>query len=282
MTRTVILGTEIDDLTSEEAIEKIRKLCNQKTASLICTPNVEFIINAKKDDYFRSILNQESKVNLPDGIGLLWAAKFKTLPLPKIPVLREITIIIEWITTLILLPFYPAWFQKPLREKISGSDFIWPLAKMAAQEKFRLFLLGGAPTVAERVALKLQTDIYGLRIAGVHSGSPNESEDIIDTINKSKADILLVAFGSPKQEIWLCSYLKKTVCKVGMGVGGTFDFIAGVKPRAPLFMRQTGIEWLFRLVIEPTRWKRQLAIPKFVWLTLIDRFLESDSTAKST
>lgn len=275
MDKTLILGTRIDNLTVEEAVQKIAKLCSQKTASLISTPNVEFIINAKHDNYFRTILNHESKLNLPDGIGLLWAAKFKTLPLPKVPVLREIAILLEWVATLMFLPIYPRWFHHPLREKISGSDFIWPLAKMAAKEKLRLFLLGGAPTVAERVALKLQTDIYGLRIAGVHSGSPDETEEIIDAINKSKADILLVAFGSPKQEIWLNSYLKKTICKIGMGVGGTFDFIAGVKPRAPFWMRRVGLEWLFRLAIEPHRWKRQLAIPKFIWLVLIERFRDA-------
>ena len=233
------------------------------------------VIRAQSDPELKDILNKKSKLNLADSVGLLWAAKFDSLPLPKDLILKKITIVLQWIITLIMLPILPRWFKKPIVDRISGSDFVWPLAKLAAKEKYRIFLLGGAATVAERAALKLQTDIYDLRIAGVSSGSPDDTNEIVEVINKSRADILLVAFGSPKQEIWLNRNLARTCCKIGMGIGGTFDFIAGEKKRAPLWMRKTGLEWFFRLVHEPSRFKRQLSIPKFMWIVLANRLKKS-------
>ncbi len=275
MEKIDILGVKIDNLDEQEAISKAEELIQKDGHSLLCTPNSEFIIRSQNDADFRDILNRTSKLNLADGIGLLWAAKFNSLHLPEQPFLRNVCAVLLWIFSIILIPFYPRWFKNPLKVKISGSDFIWPLCQLATDKKYRVFLLGGAPTIAERVALKLQTDIFGLRIAGVHSGSPKETEEIIQAINKSKADIILVAFGSPKQEVWLKRNLNKTCCKIGMGVGGAFDFIAGVRPRAPYLMQKLGLEWLFRLIIEPSRIKRQLAIPKFMWLVLISKLKEN-------
>jgi len=265
-----ILDVKITSLREEEVIERMRGMM-QKGHSLLCTPNTEFLINAAKDQDFKSILNKDSKINLPDSFGLLWAARFNSLWLPKQSALKQAVIFLQWISTLILIPFFPKYFYQPIHGRISGSDFIWPLARFAAENKFKIFLLGGAPTVAERVALKLQTDIFGLRIAGVHSGSPKDTEEIVEAINRAKADIVIVAFGSPKQEIWLKQNLARTSCRVGIGLGGTFDFIAGVRPRAPLVMRRIGLEWLFRLVIEPSRFRRQLALPKFAWRVLLSR-----------
>lgn len=265
------MDVKVDDITTKEANDRLAEMLSYKSASIITTPNTEFIVAAQNNEEFKSILNEKSKLNLPDGTGILWAARFLYLQTPKDKFWRFLVILFQWIGTIVLIPFAPKYFRFPLHEKIGGADFIWQVAKIASSGKHKIFLLGGAATVAERTALKLQTDVENLRIAGVHSGTPKETEEIIEAINKSRADILLVCFGAPKQEKWLAENVSRTCCKVGIGLGGTFDFIAGERQRAPKWMQKSGLEWLFRLIIEPARIKRQLIIPKFMWLVLIEK-----------
>ena len=268
--RIDVLGIPIDTLTLKEAAEKLPIFIDKK-ASIICTPNVEFIIKAQKDKDFLKILSKKSALNCADGIGPLWAARFQTWPKPKIPVMREVVTILEWLFSIVLIPLWPGLFKNPIPERISGSDFVWTIARFAADNNYKIFLLGGAPTVAERASLSLQTQIYNLRIAGIHSGSPKDTPEIIEAVNKSRADIILVAFGAPKQEKWLAENLSKTTCKIGIGLGGTFDFIAEMKKRAPIWMQRSGLEWLYRLFQEPGRLGRQFSIPKFMFLVLINQ-----------
>ena len=163
--------------------------------------------------------------------------------------------------------FYPRYLSKPISERLSGSDYIWDLSKLAAKNHLSIFLLGGDPTVPEQAALKLQTDVINLYLAGTYEGSAKieDEEKIVSLIKKSEADILFVAYGVPAEELWLERNLRKTGAKIGIGVGGTFDFLAGRKPRAPKFIRSIGLEWLYRLIIEPRRFRRQMALPKLVW-----------------
>lgn len=266
-----ILGIKIDDITRKEANARLSELIEKRSKSIITTPNAEYIINAQKDEIFRKILNEESSLNLSDGVGILWAAKFLDLKMPAQKWLKIPIALVLWLSSLVFLFIFIKAKRRPLPEKISGSDFIWDIAKFAAENKHKIFLLGGAATVAERTALKLQTDIYGLRVGGVHSGVAEDFDEIAEAINRSHSDILLVAFGSPKQEKWLSQHLKKTCCKIGIGLGGSFDFIAGTQQRAPKWVAYFGLEWLYRLVQEPHRIKRQMAIPKLMWLVLIDK-----------
>lgn len=265
-----ILGVKIDQLNRQQAANRLAFFSNLKNPQLIITVNPEIIIAAQKDEYLKDIINNSS-LSTADGIGILWAARFKTLKVPQVILLKPIVVFLQWLGTIILIPVAPGYFRQPITERLSGSNFIWDIADFAARHKLKIFLLGGAPTVAERCALKLQTDINDLRIAGVHSGRAEEARETIEAINKSKADILLVAFGAPKQEKWLQENLTKTHCKIGVGLGGTFDFIAGVRKRAPAWLQKIGLEWLFRLIQEPSRIKRQLAIPKFMIMVLIDK-----------
>jgi N-acetylglucosaminyldiphosphoundecaprenol N-acetyl-beta-D-mannosaminyltransferase len=266
-----VLGVKVDDITKEGATLKLGELMELKSPAIICTPNVEFIVNAQTDEVLKKILNDESKLNLADGYGVLWSAKYLSIELPKQKWLKIPLAIIIWVFSLIFLPLFVRLKKEPLSEKISGSDFIWDIAKFAAKNNHKLFLLGAAPTIAERTALRLQTDILGLKVGGVHSGRAEEYESIIEAINKSRADILLVAFGAPKQEKWLSTHLKKTCCKIGIGLGGSFDFIAGTQTRAPRWVQNIGFEWLYRLIKEPSRLKRQSAVPKMMWLTLLEK-----------
>jgi N-acetylglucosaminyldiphosphoundecaprenol N-acetyl-beta-D-mannosaminyltransferase len=272
-----ILNIKIDDITYREAKARLGELMSQKNQSLITTPNAEFIVAAQKDENFKRILNRESELNLPDGYGVLWAAKFLSIKLPKKIILRIPIAVLLWLFSLLLLPVFVKVKKAPLKERISGSDFIWEIAKFAVKNNHKLFLLGGAPTVAERTALKLQTDVYGLRIGGVHSGKAEDFAEIQKTINKSRSDILMVAFGAPKQEKWLSQHMKKTCCKIGIGLGGTFDYVAGTQQRAPKWMQNLGLEWLHRLIQEPTRIKRQLSIPKLAWLVLLEKLKSKES-----
>lgn len=271
MKRVKVLDVQIDCIRTDEAISKIDELMNKYAHSIITTTNTEFIMQAYRSSIFRDILNNDSRLNIPDGIGVLWAARFDAVKTPSNKYLAYPYLTLIWLFFIILIPFTRKFFRNPIPEKISGADFIWPLCRLASEKKYRVFLLGGAPTIAERTALKLQTEIVDLRISGMYSGKASEIDEIVAAVNKSKADILLVAFGAPKQEIWLKNNLKKTCCKLGVGLGGTFDFIAGANTRAPLMIQRCGLEWLFRLVLQPSRIKRQINIPIFMWLVLINR-----------
>jgi N-acetylglucosaminyldiphosphoundecaprenol N-acetyl-beta-D-mannosaminyltransferase len=270
MSKVNVLGVKIDNLTIPESEDQLSAFLLQKKPAIICTPNTEIVVLANRDKGFLDILNQESSLNLPDSIGVLWAAKFNSFKNPENRFLSGIVIVLQWFFSILLIPFAPN-FYNTIPEKISGSDFVYKIVEFAVKNRLKLFLLGGGPTIAEQAALKLQTETPGLRIGGVYSGSSKDNEKIIEAINKSRADILLVAFGAPKQEKWLSLNLQKTSCKIGIGLGGTFDFVSGRKKRAPMWMRRLQLEWLFRLIIEPRRIWRQTAIPKFLWMVLANR-----------
>lgn len=267
---TDILGIRIDCVKRTEAIERLKEMLDLKSQSIISTPNTEMIIKAQIDEDFRDILNNRSKMNLADGVGLLWAAKFLSLSSPRNG-WRYLVVPLFWLLTILMIPFSAKFFRSIIPDKIPGSDFIWDMARLSAKENNKLFLLGGVATVAERAALKLQTDIPGLKIAGVYSGLPKDAPGILDAVNRSRPDVLLICLGSPKQERWLSDNLAKTTAKIGIGLGGSFDFIAGERQRAPKWLQRIGFEWLFRLIQEPARFQRQLAIPKFMWLVLLKK-----------
>lgn len=263
-----ILDVKFDAITLSQAEERVLEFLHSSQKSIITTPNTEFVMRAQTDADFREVLNSKSRLNLPDSYGILWAAKFLSINFPKNQYLRVILVPLVWFFSLLFLPILSPFYKKPIPERISGADFIWTISKIAAKNNSKIFLLGGSPTVAERAALKLQTDIFDLRVAGVYSGDKSNVHEAIEAINRSRADILLVCFGAPYQENWLAENLRKTDCKIGIGLGGTFDFVANNVPRAPLWMRRIGLEWLFRLIAEPKRIKRQFVLPQFAWLIL--------------
>jgi N-acetylglucosaminyldiphosphoundecaprenol N-acetyl-beta-D-mannosaminyltransferase len=194
---------------------------------------------ARRSPAFRAVL-QRTDLCIPDGIGVLWAARVR---------------------------------GKPLKERVAGSDLVPRLAQEAARQGWRIFFLGAAPGVAEKTAAMLTRRYPELLVAGCYAGSPakEEAADIVGRVRRAQTDILLVAYGAPRQDLWLDRNLDKTGAAVGIGVGGSFDFIAGVTRRAPRWVQRLGLEWLHRLILEPWRWRRQLALPHFVYLILIGR-----------
>jgi len=160
-----------------------------------------------------------------------------------------------------------------LRERVAGVDLVERLAARAAGEGWRLFFLGAAPGVAQRAADLLRARNAGLVVCGTYAGSPapEEEESIVERVRATRPDILLVAYGAPRQDLWLGRNLARTGATVGIGVGGVFDYLTGVAQRAPSWVRRLGFEWLHRLVHQPWRWRRQLALPHFALLVLLRR-----------
>jgi N-acetylglucosaminyldiphosphoundecaprenol N-acetyl-beta-D-mannosaminyltransferase len=189
---------------------------------------------------------READLVLPDGIGLIWASQW----LEK----RRIT-------------------SHGLRQRVAGSTLTWRLAELAAQQGWRVFFLGAAEGVAARAANTLMERYPALCVAGVYAGSPRaEDEDsIVGKVQEAGPHVLLVAYGAPKQDRWIARNAARLNVPVMMGVGGSLDFIAGVAVRAPAWMQSLGLEWLHRLINEPWRWRRMLALPRFGWRVLATR-----------
>jgi N-acetylglucosaminyldiphosphoundecaprenol N-acetyl-beta-D-mannosaminyltransferase len=201
------------------------------------TPNPEFVMAARADAEFRALLNGAA-LAVPDGVGLVWAARL---------------------------------LGEPLRTTVPGVALVEALAPRAAALGQRWFLIGAREGVAAATGRRLAERHPGLTIAGALAGEPGPAGDAAALAAIRAAGpvhLLLVAYGAPKQERWLARNLAATGVPVGIGVGGTFDFIAGLSRRPPDWLQRAGFGWLFRLVMEPWRWRRQLALPGFVGLTL--------------
>ncbi len=157
-------------------------------------------------------------------------------------------------------------------ERIPGSELVYHLAGLAAEKGWRLFLLGAAPGVAEEAATVFERQYPGLIIAGTYAGSPDpaENEAIVQRINDSRADLLFVAYGAPRQDKWIWRNREALdTVRVAMGVGGSLDFVSGRAERAPRWVQNIGLEWLHRLYREPWRWRRMLALPRFAFKVLV-------------
>src|SRR5207247_1504201 len=158
------------------------------------------------------------------------------------------------------------YLQRPVPERVTGTDLLPPLSQRCARSGYRLYRLGAAPGVAEAAAARLQTLAPGLEIAGTYAGSPatGEEDGILKRIRAANADVLCVAYGAPAQDLWIRRNLARLPVAVAMGVGGAYDFLSGRQRRAPRALQRMGLEWLYRLYREPWRWKRMLAIPSFM------------------
>ncbi|HCW32311.1 MAG: WecB/TagA/CpsF family glycosyl transferase, N-acetylglucosaminyldiphosphoundecaprenol [Candidatus Peregrinibacteria bacterium GW2011_GWF2_39_17] len=244
---TTILGVDIDGITLDEAVKIVHNLHNSASQHYVVTPNPEIILKAAKSPSYRIILNNAS-LKIPDGIGIIWAASLVKI---KLRFLR----LIKGILGFFFLLITSERLHSALPERVTGVDLMEKIIHQSYPWKAKIFLLGAAPGVAEKVAQKWRLD----KIVGTFSGSPHvrDEKKIIQLINKSGATLLFVAFGAPKQEEWIARNLKKMpLIKVAFGVGGAFDFVAGISQRAPLWIQKLGLEWAWRLSQEPRRIKR--------------------------
>ena len=275
-TKTELLGIKLDAISKDEAKRRVLLFLGQKTPKLITTVNVEFIMRAQNDPEFKDILNN-AQLSLVDGHGVIWGTKILSSFRPNLVLIKEVYVLLQWLLSLLFYPIVIQFIKRPIPERIPGSEFIWDLAKLSTLEQKRIFLLGYKkgldPNVVEKTSLKLQTELYNLKISGTWSGtwSKDEEKDIVEMIREAGTDILMVGFGAPNQEKWLSRNLRKTNAKIGIGIGGSFDFIADIQKRAPKFMRFLGLEAFYRVIRQPNRIPRQKNLVKFVFKVLIER-----------
>ena len=226
-----ILGVRVDDVTEDEALA----LCEAFIAEgrrMVVTPNPEIVVAARAELAFRHALAR-ADLAIPDGGGLLLAARL---------------------------------WGRPLRRQVRGTDLAYRLVARAVARGYRLFLLGAAPGVAEAAAGRLQARYPGLAIAGTYAGLAGEAHDgetRAAVARAGRVDILLVAYGAARQERWMARNLPALDVGVALGVGGVLDYMAGRVRRAPGFVRRARLEWLYRLAVEPWRWRRQLRGARF-------------------
>jgi N-acetylglucosaminyldiphosphoundecaprenol N-acetyl-beta-D-mannosaminyltransferase len=245
MRRTVkVLGVEVDAVTLGQAVAMVGEAVDSRRGHggptfQVATVNPEFVMHARRDREFREIL-RDASLRTPDGAGLMLASRILGRPLP---------------------------------ERVAGVELVQALARAAAGRGDRLFLLGAAPGVAEQAAARLLALAPGLRVAGTFAGDATEAGDTeaLARIRAAEPDIILVAYGAPAQERWARRNLDVSGAAVAIGVGGTFDYLAGRVRRAPALMRKMGLEWLFRLGRQPWRARRMAVLPVFLALVVQQR-----------
>lgn len=225
--RIQLFGCPIDNLSFEETLGKIDSFIEKRQTSQQVVVNVDKIVKLQKDAYLKEIICGCDIVNA-DGMPLVWASKL---------------------------------FGTPLKGRVTGIDLMFALLENGSKKGYRFFLLGAKEEVLQKTLANIKNRYQNIRIAGFRNGywSENEEPQIVKQIRDSNADILFVAVSSPKKEIFLKKYLDALNVPFSMGVGGSFDIVAGLTKRAPIWMQKTGLEWLFRLIQEPKRmWKRYL------------------------
>lgn len=243
MDKADILGVKITKITKKEAVEKVKEFLFDYRQHMIFTPNPEMIVLAQKDKEFKNALNHAC-LALPDGGGLVLISRI---------------------------------LRNSLQEKIAGVDFMADIIRLAERRGLGIYFLGGKPGVAAKAVLKLKNEFPNLKIVGANDGGEiNENgegerdEEIIKLINEARPDILFAAFGHGKQEKWIFKNLEEMPSvKIAMGVGGAFNFFAGEIKRSPRILRQLNLEWLWRLILEPKRFRRIFnATIVFPWLVI--------------
>jgi len=221
-----VLGIKIDYLSVAEILNFVCGVIENNKKGKISTVNNEFIVEAQKNRKFAETLNNSS-LNVPDSTGIVWA-------------IRKI--------------------YKQKIKRIPGADLFEYICKMSAQKKYRIFLLGGREGVARAAKENLQKRYRGIHIVGgidsVKIDPAKADDSLISKINETKPNVLFVALGAPKQELWIEENFGRVQANLFIGIGGTLDFVSGRIKRAPLWIRKIGLEWLFRLFIEPKRIKR--------------------------
>ena len=239
-----ILGVAVDCVDFAATLDQIERWVDARRGDAtartrqVCTVNPEYLVDAQRNAGFAAVLGQ-ADLRVPDGAGVLWAARRAGLP---------------------------------LHERVTGSDGIYRISERAAQRGWRVFYLGAALGVAESAAARMRERYPGLIIAGAYAGSPAAADwpAISGWLAATQPDILFVAYGHPRQDAWIAAHRNELSATVAIGVGGAFDFVAGVQRRAPAWLQRLNLEWLYRLLREPRRWRRMLKLPVFVGMVLAE------------
>ena len=232
MQQTRVLGVRVDCIDMETALRRIEELVEAGGRHLVATVNPEFVMRAGNDPEFARVL-ESADLCLPDGSGVVWAARRQGCPMPG---------------------------------PVTGVDLVPPLAALCARRGWRLFLLGAGPGVAAELAARLRSEHPTLQVAHDDgSAEPSADARTMEAVAAARPEVLLVAFGAPKQELWIDRARSRLEVPVAIGVGGAFDYLTGRVPRAPAWMRRAGMEWAFRLVRQPWRAGRMAVLPVYAF-----------------
>lgn len=226
--RLNILGVGIDCIDSEEALTQIENFIADGNPHQVVTANAEIIYQANRNEKMRNVINQAQMVTA-DGSGVVWASK---------------------------------QLGRPLRQRVTGIDLVNSICEQSARKGWKLYILGSAPGVAATAAVNIRQKFPGCNIVGTHHGYFNAKEEkqIVAELLQLQPDVLFVALGAPKQEYWIAEHMAQLQIPVSMGIGGSMDVLSGNVKRAPRWMQKMSLEWLYRLLIQPTRFKRVLAL----------------------
>lgn len=236
--KTEVLGVCYDNVTMCEAIDAARALLQSDATGYVVTPNAEIAYEALHSEPLRTVLNHAQLV-LPDGAGVVLASKL---------------------------------VRTPLKQKVAGFDFAMQLLPVLAELDLRLFLLGSKPGVAQEAAAILEAKDPGLCICGTADGYFAEDSEAVQAIRAARADVVFVCLGAPKQEFFMRRNLSASGARLMLGLGGTLDVVAGHVRRAPRWMQKLGLEWLYRLLRQPSRFGRMLRLPKYIFAALKKRW----------
>lgn len=230
--RLEILGVGIDRIDSQQALQQIGAFIENGEPHQIVTANAEIIYQASRNEKMRNVINAAQMVTA-DGSGVVWASR---------------------------------QLGQPLAQRVTGIDLVNSICQQSAKEQWKIYILGSAPGVAATAAVNIRNKFPGCNIIGTHHGYFNAKEEkqILAELEQLKPDVLFVALGAPKQEYWIADHIQKLGIPVAMGIGGSMDVLSGNVKRAPKWMQKMSLEWLYRLLIQPTRFKRVLALPKFM------------------
>ncbi len=228
--RIDVMGVGFDNLTKSEFTAKAEDMLEKKERGYVVTPNAEIVYESIQDDGFRALLNDASMV-LPDGAGVVLGAKI---------------------------------LGTPIKEKVAGIEFGEEVCKLLAKNNGRLYLLGSKPGIAKAAGEKLAAKYPGLVICGTADGYFKDEKAVVEKINEAKPDVLFVCLGAPKQEKFIKEHFEELDVTLMLGLGGSLDGYAGVAQRAPKWMIDLSLEWLYRLLKEPKRLGRMMRLPKFV------------------
>lgn len=225
-----VLGIQVNTEKYDRLIQEIFSRIERKEKTLIVAINPEKIMNAKYNETLKKLLN-DAEIQIPDGIGVIIASKIQ---------------------------------KGKINERVTGVEMMMRICEEASNKDKSIFLYGGKCGVADKAAKKLKELYPSIKIVGTQDGYENNMGKVISNINAVKPDILFVAMGSPKQENWINQYRNQLYPTIFQGVGGSFDVLAGTVKRAPAIFQHLGLEWFYRLLKEPKRFKRQLALPRFL------------------
>lgn len=228
--KETVLGIKVNTENYDGLMTQVFDRIEKKDKALIVAINPEKIIKAKQDSALKKLLN-DAEFQIPDGIGVILASKIQ---------------------------------KGQIRSRVTGVDMMMKLCEEAAKRNKPIFLYGGKPGVADKAKAKLESLFPSINIVGTQDGYEKDPQKVNDKINAAKPDILFVAMGSPKQENWINANRDQLHPTIYQGVGGSFDVLAGTVKRAPETFQKLGLEWFYRLMKEPKRLKRQLALPLFL------------------